>query len=308
MGQVSFKASAPGNLMLLGEHAVLHGRRALVCAVSKRIQVELTLRDDDLVVINSPRGEYEGSLKDLPPRAEFRFVLAAIGAEQEHLKSGFDLAIHSEFSSTVGLGSSAAVTAATCAVLAASTGHTLSPQQLHDHSVHVIQKVQGMGSGADVAASVFGGVVAYRMKPQAIRKLNALPPITVVYSGEKVPTADVVQKVEQARREQLKLFTAVFDAMDQSVLLAVEAIEKRNWSEFGSILNLNQGLMDAMGVNTRALSEITFALRETPGILGAKISGAGLGDCVIAIGSGSLGDLPYEVIPVDVSSEGVIVD
>ena len=124
-----------------------------------------------------------------------------------------------------------------------------------------------------MAASVFGGVIAYRMKPLAIRKLHTTPSISVVYSGHKEPTVEVVKVVEELRKAQPKLFNVLFDLVDKSVPEATAAIESRNWSALGQILNLNQGLMDAMGVNTPALSEIVFALRSQPGILGAKISG-----------------------------------
>jgi mevalonate kinase len=66
-----------------------------------------------------------------------------------------------------------------------------------------------------------------------------------------------------------------------------------------------QGLMDALGVNDLALSDIIYSLRKSEVILGAKISGSGLGDCVIALGTDDSLALPYEMIPVAVSGVGV---
>ena len=55
---VSITTSAPGSLMLLGEHAVLEGSRALVCAINRRITVELRVRSDRVVKIVSELGDY----------------------------------------------------------------------------------------------------------------------------------------------------------------------------------------------------------------------------------------------------------
>ena len=72
------KASAPGSLMLMGEHAVLRGQPAIVCAISKRLKVALTPREDQAVRLHSVLGEHETTLEELAPNDSFRFVLAAI--------------------------------------------------------------------------------------------------------------------------------------------------------------------------------------------------------------------------------------
>ena len=64
--------------MLMGEHAVLHGQPALVCAISKRMKVELVPRQDRDVLLHSALGEHETSLDELSPNESFRFVLGAI--------------------------------------------------------------------------------------------------------------------------------------------------------------------------------------------------------------------------------------
>ena len=64
-------------------------------------------------------------------------------------------------------------------------------------------------------------------------------------------------------------------------------------------------IMDAIGVNNATLSDIVERLRSLPGMHGAKISGSGLGDCVVALGHGDASGLDYEVLDVDSSLEGV---
>ena len=78
MAQGSFKVSAPGKLMLLGEHAVLKGRRALVCAVDQRMYCTLKKRNDNIIHIVSALGEYKGPLDQLHDDPGFRFIVAAL--------------------------------------------------------------------------------------------------------------------------------------------------------------------------------------------------------------------------------------
>lgn len=304
----AIRVSAPGSLMLFGEHAVLHGKRALVCAVTRRMRVTLAARADGRVGIASSLGRYESDLARLEPEPAFRFVLAAIAHEKPQLKGGFDLEIESEFAPDLGLGSSAAVTVATLAALGAFSGRALDRETVFRSARAVIQRVQGVGSGADAAASVYGGIVAYRMEPLAIRRIAQTHPITVVYSGSKTPTAEVIRSVEERRVAYAAVFHALYEAMNRISDEAVVAIEQRNWTRAGGLMNLAQGLMDSLGVNTPALSDIVHALRAQPGVLGAKISGSGLGDCVVALGRPAALDPKYAVVDAAMSEQGVTLE
>lgn len=308
MARASFRASAPGNLMLLGEHAVLHGRRALCCAVDKRMELKLTPLKTKTLKIISALGSYESALEELTPSDRFPFILHAVENQRDRLPGGLELEVKSGFSSTVGLGSSAAVTVATTAALTAYSGQPYTREEIFREARGTIRAVQGLGSGADVAASVFGGVLVYRMDPLEIRKLTHCPPITLVYSGYKEPTVKVVKHLEQRREKDAELFEDIFNAIDQSVPQAAEAVEAQDWPALGRIMNANQEFMSQMELNTPDLDRIIEILRASPGISGAKISGSGLGDCAVGIGLANLKNIGYDVIRVEVSAEGLRLD
>ena len=213
--------------------------------------------------------------------------------------------MESSFSHTIGFGSSAAITVATHAALRAWLGHADDRKELFIAARHTIRDVQGVGSGADAAASVFGGVVGYRAEPLEIEPLAVSHPITAVYSGSKMPTVEVIARVEASRREQPVLFDALFALAEQTTDEGLVALRAGDWKRFGAAMNVGQGLMDAMGVNNEALARIVFALRRDAGIVGAKISGSGLGDC--AVGMGRL-QAPYpagEVMEIEIDPAGV---
>jgi mevalonate kinase len=294
--------------MLLGEHAVLHGRRALVCAIDKRITVQLFQTLEKTVRILSDLGSYEAPLAGLTDHPDFRFVLDAV--RQYPLEQGIELKIESEFSSDIGFGSSAAVTVATHAALMQLVGtsrrdvrgplgeRSLPLEELFKRSLATIHRVQGRGSGADVAASVFGGVVAYRAEPLEIKPLKQTFPLTAVYSGSKMKTADVIRLAEERRALNADYFERIFDRMDASVGEVMD-----DFSQLSRLLILNQKLMEEMGLCNAALAEIIeeFQTLKVP----AKISGSGLGDCAIG-----LGEIPkvgrFQTYNLQVDPDGVL--
>ncbi len=298
-----FKASSPGSLMLLGEYAVLHGQHALVAAIDKRMTVTLSPRTDKKIILTSELGRHETHVGHLISVAPFQFVLSALRAVKKHLKHGCEIKIESEFSATVGFASSAAVTVATLSALTTWLQLSLSSEELIKLGRRVVQSVQGVGSGADIAACVLGGMVLYRMKPFYFDKLSQTHPITVIYSGNKTPTTEAIAIVKKKFEKCPQLFRQLGLAINECTLEGVAAIKQQDWRALGQVMNMQQGLMDAMGVNTVAMNQIIEWLRAQPHMLGAKISGSGLGDCVIGLGSAVTN--AFKQIDVNIAPQGV---
>lgn len=308
MSTSSIQASAPGTVMLLGEHAVLHGRRALVCAVNRRITVTVKPRADRELFMESALGSHHTHLDAIRDVHSFRFVTGIFRECKRDLHTGFDVQVSADFPSTVGLGSSAAVTVACAKALDAHLNKAASDRVLHQVCLRVIRNVQGAGSGADLAASIAGGVVGYRADPYWVESISAKPPLVLVYSGSKTATPEVIRIVEGKRAQAPAKFDRLFDEMDRSIDIAIPAIRRGDWETLGRVLNENQDRMKALGVSNRALDDIASRLLADPGIPGAKISGSGLGDCVVGIGNRAPGEMPYEVIPVSICTEGARVE
>ena len=302
---MKINVSVPGSVMLMGEHAVLFGQPALACAVDKYIHIELEPSQDGLVSIESALAEYTSSLKELKSDPRLSFVLQAIRNVAQELPSGFKLTIRSEFSHTVGLGSSAAVTAGVVAALAAFSGVPTDADSLFEQSLKVVHQVQdGRGSGSDLVASIYGGIVYYVVQPREVRKITAAPEIDLFYAGYKTKTPDVLRHVEHLTNTSPEIYSELYQLMGAVTRQAESAIKSSDWERFGTLMNTYQGLLDALGVSDHAISDIVYRLRESPEVKGCKISGSGLGDCVISLGIGEV-DLPYERIPVAISEQGI---
>ena len=304
---MSLKVRVPGSLMLMGEHAVLHGELAIAMAAANFVEISLTPRVDQRISIDSELAQYSSELDKLEDEPKLSFVLAAIRQQQTQLKAGFDLSIRSGFSHTVGLGSSAAVTTGVVALLAKYGGKELAPEALFERALAVVHQVQGgRGSGTDLVASIFGGLVAYRVEPREIRRLPGLPPVDLYYVGYKMRTPEVIARVEASAHKAPALYQQLYRLMGQTSEAAEAAVSASDWSLLGQLMNTYAGMMDALGVCDSNLAELQFRLRESTDVLGAKISGSGLGDSVIALGRADPDQIGFTHIPVSVSQQGLV--
>ena len=187
------------------------------------------------------------------------------------------------------------------AALTTALSLSYSPIKLIQQARSIIQSVQGVGSGADVAACVLGGMVAYRKSPLIAKRIECSYPLTLVYSGYKTPTVKAIQQVEHYFSSQPILFKQLLRAIDTCAQQGIAAVEAQDFKALGRFMTIQQGLMTALGVNTPDLQAIIEKLMAEPTILGAKISGSGLGDCVVGLGTAK----DIKQIPIKIATIGV---
>jgi len=315
--------SAPGKLMLFGEHAVIHGRPCIVSAVDARMRIFLKKRGDNKIILNIPDlnlKNYIISTEDLnrSSKKEIRFILTAIKNffEKYQIKRGLEIETKSEFSMEFGLGSSSAVTAGTIKALSELFGIKMENKELFNLSYKTILDIQEVGSGFDVAAAIYGGILYFVTGGKVIEKIKARNiPLVVGYSGEKADTPTLVKMVNKRLKENPKKINKIFDEIGEIVNLAKVEIENKNWKEVGKLMNLNQDLLRKLGVSSKKLENLIETSLNS-GAYGAKLSGAGGGDCMIAIADRenfknvkeAIKKAGGEIIEVKVPAEGVKIE
>lgn len=308
------KASAPGSVMVLGEYAVIEGGLALVAAIDKRVQVILTPRNDDKIEIYSPTlGMYTSTISQLRIEPPYEFVLGVLKHFQLQLAHGFSIETQADFSHQVGLGSSAAITAAMLCALTQALSIDMPLIELVEHGIQVIRTVQGRGSGADVATSVFGGLVAFCNQPLMVEKLSALCPISLLYAGFKTTTVDAIRQVQQRFKYMPTIYRRLMQGINECGKLGIQVAREEDWQALGKIMSIQQGLMVALGVNLPIMDDLIEYLIQQPNMVGAKISGSGLGDCVIGLGASLHNGLQLtqsgaSQISVNMASQGVVYE
>lgn len=286
--------SAPGKLMLFGEHAVVYNHPCIVTAVDQRLFLTAEKNDTGDFILEAPDVDilnYRKPLKEIgkgeiPKGAQFiEIALKNVIRDKKISIKGLKITTNSEFKSTFGFGSSSASTV--CIVKAMSELYELklSNRKIFDIAFKTVLDIQGKGSGFDVAAAVFGGTLYFVTRGDVIEtlKIKSLP-LIIGYSGVKADTVTLINKVSEKFENNKKRLDEIYNSIEKIVVKARELILLQDWKEAGKLMNENQKLLKELGVSIKRLDEmISFSTRA--GAYGAKLSGAGGGDCMISFGS-----------------------
>ena len=283
--------SAPGKLMLFGEHAVVYGRPCIVTAVDQRIQTSVERIADKLLQINAPDVgvvNYEVSISklgrgDIPKEVKFIEFAVRNFFRKYRFDSGIRVETKSDFSSKFGFGSSSAVTVSVIKALSELFNRKLSKKEIFDLSYQTTLNVQGIGSGFDLAAAIWGRTLYFIAGGKKIDEINIAKnlPLVIGYTGIKADTTTLVKKVANLREEHPTLVDSIFDIIGTIVEESRIALENGNFKLLGELATINYGLLVSLGVSSQELENLIIVAKKK-GAYGAKLSGAGGGDCMIA--------------------------
>lgn len=283
--------STPGKLMLLGDHAVVHSRPCLVTAVGQRMRASVTLLDKQEFHLEAPDVKVLGYTKpltelgkgEIPKGAKFAEIAVKNFVDSYHFNKGIRVETSSEFSSQFGFGSSSASTVCVLKALSELSNKHLSNTLLFNLAYKTVIDIQGVGSGFDIASGIYGGILYFigggkMIEPILVKSL----PLIVGYSGEKGDTPTLIKMVGEKMKTYPSIYPPLFDISTTCVEEGKKALINEDFITFGQMMNINEGLLSAYGVETGKLSEMIHAARNA-GAYGAKLSGAGGGDCMIAL-------------------------
>jgi len=316
------RASAPAKVILFGEHFVVYDKPAILASLNKRVYVDAIARNDDKVTVNSNMGFAGTFSKDeIESMKKKRFMslvqpvlAAADDAMQEFGASiGLDIKIRAEFQHAVGLGSSAAISIATIAAVSSLFGK-LSKRRICNMSLDAERIVHNNPSGADSAVCTYGGLMLFD-KSEGARPINSKfdLQLVVVDSGIKRVTGKLVSNVKQLRESDAELFDGLSNMSSNITAQALKAIKGKDYTELGALMTLNHSLLRRLGVSIDVLDKLVDAALKN-GALGAKLTGAGGGGCIIAlVTEGSKNKVlrtmkRYDAFVSRVENKGVLVE
>ncbi|EKQ52993.1 MAG: mevalonate kinase [Methanobacterium sp. Maddingley MBC34] len=326
------RASAPGKAILFGEHAVVYGKPAIAVAVDKRATVTLKEGTDNIIHVKIPELDVyglistetgiitqlnsEGEQDQNPGNMDagiMKYIKSALFRTElgSSPDSGLNITVDLEIPIGAGLGSSAAITVATLAAASRYYQQELSLETLARTAHQVELEVQGAASPLDTTVSTHGGFLYFTHERGAVKIKPALKmPLVVGYTSQPGNTGILVKEVRKLCQAHPTIIKPILDIMETVTNQARESITKGEETRVGELMNINQGLLDALGVNTNELSRLIYHARSA-GATGAKITGAGGGGSIIAYCPGKtwevLGELESieNAFPVGISSKGV---
>jgi mevalonate kinase len=329
-------ASAPGKAILFGEHAVVFGKPAIAVAVDKRAQIIVrkgkekytTLKSDDLGVQADLDLFNNNFIIKKGKSGIIKYILEAL--MKVHDGSPLDIELNMEMPIGAGLGSSAAVTVATLAALTNYHKKEIKIPHLAKQAHEVEIKVQGAASPLDTAVSAYGGLVYLSENSEVIPLDSNLEDSLVIgYTSQRGNTGKMVESVRVRRDNHPEIMDPVIESVGKITrearkILSLNDSNSSNHNssnhkhnpksehDLGELMNINHGLLDAMGVNTLELSKMVYTARRA-GALGAKITGAGGGGSIIAYCPGKISEVlnalqqSENALKADFSKDGIII-
>jgi mevalonate kinase len=279
------KGSAPGKIILFGEHAVVYGQPALAVPVT---QVQADVRIDKIyspgIRINAPNIQLSARLDALAPShpiaATVTNTLSALGDDS---LSGVSILIRSSIPVASGLGSGAAVSVAIIRALAKHLKKKLTDDEVSVLAFETEKLYHGTPSGIDNAVVTYAKPV-YFVKGWPIETLQVRKPFTIMIGDTGIPasTKESVSDVRAQYNKEPEQLETLFAAIGSIASTARQLIENGMPESFGPLMDENHALLRSMNVSSPELDLLVKAARTT-GALGAKMSGGGRGGNMIAL-------------------------
>lgn len=280
------QATAPGKIILVGEHAVVYGRPAIAIPVWERV-AQATITD------GAPGSGCIGVAKDLgrtmvlatarddePLALVTRLTLARL---RQAPNPDWRIEVSSEIPIASGLGSGAALSAALVKAIYTHIGQPITAEEVSALVYESERLYHGTPSGIDNTV-IAHGMPIWFVKGQPPQPFIPAVPFTLVIadSGIAAPTKETVGAVRRAWQAEPVRYEGYFDAIQQIAERAKSAISGGDLAALGQLFTENQQILAKLGVSSAPLEQLISAAQEA-GALGAKLSGGGRGGNVIAL-------------------------
>ncbi len=286
------KSSAPGKVILFGEHAAVYNRPALAVPVNQvHVDVDILDSSREGIWIHAPIIDLHAELTSLPADHPIASVIlklfSTLDLPSPSAKGqgvgGLEINISSTIPIAAGLGSGAAVSVALIRALALHIAYPLTNEQVNDLVFEIEKLHHGTPSGIDNTVITYNMPV-YFIKGQPVETFKTGKPFTIVIADTGIPalTKESVGDVRRLWLKDTNYFENIFNEIAQISLIARRSIESGRPELLGELMDHNHSLLQEMTVSSAELDNLVTAARSA-GALGAKLSGGGRGGNMIAL-------------------------
>ncbi|GAP10503.1 mevalonate kinase [Bellilinea caldifistulae] len=281
-------ASAPGKVILFGEHAVVYGQPAIAAPVTgvfvKVIVQPNPLKPSGSIEIESPAVNFHATRAELPEQHPLNTLFQQIEQTLQISRlPAMKIRINSTLPAGAGMGSSAAVSVAMIRAITQFLGLPLDNEQVNRIAFEVEKAFHGTPSGID------NTVITYQMPIYYVRNhqpqlIHVKEPLTLVIAnaGEAPSTAEMVAGVRQRWQQHPQQYEGLFHQIGCLVESARQILEQGSWQQLPPLMEKNHQLLREIGVSSPALDKLVKAALQC-GAYGAKLTGGGGGGNIVAL-------------------------
>jgi mevalonate kinase len=277
-------ASAPGKLILFGEHFVVYGLPSIAAAIDARTVATVERSTRFELIDNRP--ETPGYKKEKAEQQvdSLMRIFKALGIDCKNVR----ITLGGDLVATSGIGASAASCSAIAAALSAEFNLGLSLEKINEVAYEGEKGYHGTPSGIDNSCSTYGGFIKYERDvltgKNRIEPLRFSKPLTVVIGNTGITsnTAKVVEEVRNQKSKYPAKFDRIFVEYRSLVHEAEIALRNGNLEMIGRLMNQNHALLRELGVSCPEL-ELLVEISRKNGAFGAKLTGTGRGGLMIAL-------------------------
>lgn len=264
-------SSAPGKVILFGEHFVVYDKPAIVSAINLRARVEAWRYEKPGVWIGYRM------LVDHPSTRAVEYVLEKTG-----FMSGIKLKILSKIPASVGLGSSASVSVASAASASLISLGRIERELVEKAALEGEKIVHVNPSGIDTTIALRGGSGIYR-RSRGFSSIDIpLKKILIIDTGKTRRTGEMVNRVREFSEKNKDRFSEILSREEELINEVLDAFKSLDFEKIGELMLVNQSLLREVGVSSNEIEE-AIKLALDAGAYGAKLTGAGGGGCVICL-------------------------
>ncbi len=272
-------------MILFGEHFVVYGVKAVLCAIDKRITVTAENIPEGKISIKSDIDELEVPLKKSiskikSPLKPFYYIAKKM-LEKHNQTTGIKITVESEIPSGVGLGSSSACCVAGAAAISRLFEET-NKEKILEMAIEAERTIFQNTSGADCTVCTYGGLMEYdKEKGFSQIKSESNFHLVIANSDIKHSTDKIVANVRKFKEKNEIKFSNMCKEESELVNHAIAMLKNNDVRKLGKYMQDNQRFLEDIGISNERLREMIKITEETS--FGAKITGAGGGGCIIAL-------------------------
>lgn len=286
----AISSSAPGKVILCGEHAVVYGQPAIALPVmdvkTRCVVLAKPGKAQNEVIINDIAIGLKCSLNTLNPNNPLRKTLALTlsALSLDHLPS-CEIQIRSSIPIGGGLGSSASVSVAVARAISAFLGHPLENESVNDIAFEIEKMHHNSPSGIDNSVITYAKPL-YFVKGKPLEWLEIKFPLTflIANTGIKGSTRNAVIKVRENWLAAKEKYDSIFQEIGEITRSMRLALRTGSETQVGALMSRNHSLLLQLDVSLPQLDRLVEGA-VAAGAYGAKLSGGGLGGNVLVLSS-----------------------